>query len=76
MKFEKVLKAEKIREWSPDELKAKERGFADQLFRLKFQFASGQTDVLTNLRALRKNLAKVKTVLRERQLGAAGAEKS
>jgi large subunit ribosomal protein L29 len=76
MKFEKILKAEKIREWSPDELKAKERGFADQLFRLKFQFASGQTDVLTNLRVLRKNLAKVKTVLRERQLGAAGAEKS
>jgi large subunit ribosomal protein L29 len=76
MKFEKILKAEKIREWSPDELKAKERGFADQLFRLKFQFASGQTDVLPNLRVLRKNLAKVKTVLRERQPGAAGAEKS
>ena len=75
MKFEKILKAEKIREWSPDELKAKERGFADQLFRLKFQFASGQTDVLTNIRVLRKNLAKVKTVLRERQLAAAGAEK-
>jgi large subunit ribosomal protein L29 len=76
MKFEKLLKAEKIREWGPDELKAKEREFADQLFRLKFQFASGQTDVLTNLRVLRKNLAKVKTVLRERQLRPAGAEKS
>jgi large subunit ribosomal protein L29 len=76
MKFEKTLKADKIREWSPDELKVKEREFADQLFRLKFQLASGQTDVLTNLRVLRKNLAKVKTVLRERQLGAAGAGKS
>ncbi|MGD0920607.1 MAG: 50S ribosomal protein L29 [Terriglobia bacterium] len=76
MKFEKVLKAEKIREWSPDELKAREREFADQLFRLKFQFASGQTDVLSNLRVLRKNLAKVKTVLRERQIETAGAEKS
>jgi large subunit ribosomal protein L29 len=76
MKFEKLLKAEKIREWSPDELKAREREFAEQLFRLKFQFASGQTDVLTNLRVLRRNLAKVKTVLRERQLGAARAEKS
>jgi large subunit ribosomal protein L29 len=76
MKFEKILKAEKIREWGPDELEAKAREFADQLFRLKFQLASGQTDVLTNLRVLRKNLAKVKTVLRERQLGAAGAEKS
>jgi len=76
MKFEKVLKAEKIREWSPDELKAREREFADQLFRLKFQFASGQTDVLSNLRVLRKNLAKVKTVRRERQIEKAGAEKS
>jgi large subunit ribosomal protein L29 len=76
MKFGKVLKAEKIREWSPDELKAREREFADQLFRLKFQFASGQTDVLSNLRVLRKNLAKVKTVLRERQIETAGAEKS
>jgi len=76
MKFEKVLKAEKIREWSPDELKAREREFADQLFRLKFQFASGQTDVLSNLRVLRKNLAKVKTVRREREIETAGAEKS
>jgi large subunit ribosomal protein L29 len=76
MKFEKVLKAEKIREWSPVELQAREREFADQLFRLKFQFASGQTDVLSNLRVLRKNLAKVKTVLRERQIETAGAEKS
>ena len=76
MKFEKVLKAEKIREWSPDELQAREREFADQLFRLKFQFASGQTDVLSNLRVLRKNLAKVKTVRREREIETAGAEKS
>jgi large subunit ribosomal protein L29 len=76
MKFEKVLKAEKIREWSPNELKARESEFADQLFRLKFQFASGQTDVLSNLRVLRKNLAKVKTVLRERQIETADAEKS
>jgi len=76
MKFEKVLKAEKIREWSPDELKAREREFADQLFRLKFQFASGQTDVLSNLRVLRKNLAKVKTLRREREIETAGAEKS
>ena len=76
MKVEKILKAEKIREWGPDELKSKEREFADQLFRLKFQFASGQTDLLPNLRVLRKNVAKVKTVLRERQLASAGAEKS
>lgn len=68
MKTEKQLKAEKMREWSPDELRNKEKEFADQLFRLRFQFAGGQTDTLSNIRVLRKNLAKVKTILREREL--------
>jgi len=76
MKIEKMLKAEKIREWSPDELRSKEREFADQLFRLKFQLAGGQTDVLPNLRVLRKNLAKVKTILRERERASADVAKS
>lgn len=76
MKIGKLLKAEKIREWSPDELRSKEREFADQLFRLKFQLASGQTDVLPNLRVLRKNLAKVKTILRERARASADVVKS
>jgi large subunit ribosomal protein L29 len=68
MKVDKLLKGEKIREMNTEELKGKEREFADQLFRLKFQFASGQTDTLPNIRILRKNLAKVKTVLRAREL--------
>jgi large subunit ribosomal protein L29 len=76
MKIEKMLKAEKIREWSPDELRSKERGFSDQLFRLKFQLAGGQADVLPNLRVLRKNLAKVKTILRERARASADVAKS
>ncbi len=75
MKVEKLLKAEKIREWSPDELRSKEKEFADLLFRLRFQFAGGQTDTLPSIRVLRKNLAKVKTVLREREL-AESASKS
>jgi large subunit ribosomal protein L29 len=75
MKAEKTLKAEKIREWGPDELRSKEKEFADQLFRLRFQFAGGQTDTLPNIRVLRKNLAKVKTILREREL-AESARKS
>ncbi len=76
MKVEKKLKVEKIREWNADELKNKEREFADQLFRLKFQFASGQTDTLPNIRVLRKQLAKVKTIRREQEIAAAGAKKS
>lgn len=74
MKVEKLLKGEKVRDMNTDELKGKEREFADQLFRLKFQFASGQTDTLPGIRVLRKNLAKVKTVLRARELQ--GAKKS
>ena len=76
MKVEKKLKVEKIREWNADELKNKEREYADQLFRLKFQFASGQTDTLPNIRVLRKRLAQVKTIRREQEIAAAGAKKS
>ena len=68
------MKAEKIREWTLDELKAKEREYSDQLFRLKFRFASGQTDTLAKLRVLRKDIARVKTILRERE--AAGKKKA
>lgn len=71
MKVEKLLKGEKIREWNPGELKDKEREFSEQMFRLKFQFASGQTDALPSIRVLRKNLAKVKTILRERETASA-----
>lgn len=76
MKVEKKLTAEKIREWNADELKNKEHEYADQLFRLKFQFSSGQTDTLPNLRLLRKHLARVKTVRREQEIAAANAKKS
>lgn len=76
MKIEKKLKAEKIREMTDDDLKGKAREFSGQLFRLKFQLASGQSDVLPNLRALRKNLARVKTILREKDIQAAKAGKS
>ncbi len=62
------MKAEKMREWSADELEAKEREFSDQLFRLKFQMASGQSDLLPKIRVLRKDIARVKTLRREQQL--------
>ena len=75
MKLEKDKRwkwpAEKMREWTDDELKAREREFSDQLFRLKFQMAGGQSEHLNTLRELRKGIAKVKTLRRERQMGAA-----
>jgi large subunit ribosomal protein L29 len=66
------MKVEKIREMSSDELKHKEKEFSDQLFRLKFQFAGGQTDTLAKIRNLRKDIARVKTILRQREMEAAG----
>lgn len=66
------MKAEKMREWTADELRTKEREFSDQLFRLKFQLASGQSDVLQKIRVLRKDIARVKTILRESETQAGG----
>jgi large subunit ribosomal protein L29 len=57
---------EKLREESVDEARTKEREFREQLFRLKFQFASGQGDVLEKMRQLRRDIARVKTILAER----------
>jgi large subunit ribosomal protein L29 len=72
MKIEKDKKwkwpAEKMREWTDDELKAREREFRDQLFRLKFKMAGGQTEILTTVRELRKGIARVKSILRDREL--------
>jgi large subunit ribosomal protein L29 len=59
------MKAEKIREWNDIELKTKEREFSEQLFRLKFQMASGQAGVLQKIRELRKDIARIKTIRRE-----------
>jgi len=71
------MKIEKIRDLSEDELKSQERDFSEQLFRLRFQMAAGQTEGLAKLRSLKKDIARIKTVRRERQLQPASAgEKS
>ncbi|MGH9454466.1 MAG: 50S ribosomal protein L29 [Terriglobia bacterium] len=62
------MKAEKIRDWNEDELQTKEREFSEQLFRLKFQMASGQAGVLVKIRELRKDIARIKTIRREAEL--------
>jgi large subunit ribosomal protein L29 len=70
------MKAEKMREWTTDELRLKEREFSDQLFRLKFQLASGQSDLLQKIRVLRKDIARVKTILRQTAMQAGVGKKS
>jgi large subunit ribosomal protein L29 len=58
---------ERLRGGTETEIRTKQREFSDRLFRLKFQFASGQTDTLVKMRELRKDIARAKTILRERQ---------
>jgi large subunit ribosomal protein L29 len=56
-----------------DELRQQERELNDQLFKLKFQLNMGQTESLKKIRGLRKDIARVKTIAREREIVAAGA---
>jgi len=67
------VKPAKVREWSDDELQTKERELAEQLFKLRFQKAIGQLDNALKIRATRRDIARVKTVKKERQLAAAKA---
>ena len=72
MKLEKDKKwkwpAENMREWTEDELESSEREFTQQLLHLRFQLAGGQGDVLPVIRQLRKGIARVKTVRRQKAL--------
>jgi large subunit ribosomal protein L29 len=59
----------KIRSLSDAELAHQEKTAAEQLFRLRFQVSLGQNDGVKKLRALRKEIAQIKTVAREREIG-------
>jgi large subunit ribosomal protein L29 len=61
------MKVAEIREFGVDELQAKERELDDQLFRLRIQKSMGQLEAPAKVRTLRKDLAKIKTILREKR---------
>jgi large subunit ribosomal protein L29 len=63
----------KIRSLSNEELVHQEKTAAEQLFRLRFQVSLGQNDGVKKLRQLRKEIAQIKTVAKERELGVRGA---
>ena len=67
------MKSEKVRNLTADELISQERDLSDQLFKLKFHLNMGQTESLKKIRGLRRDIARVKTIARERELAAAGA---
>ena len=60
--------AERARALDTNEIQKQIRDSAEQMFRLRFQLQMGQTDGLKKLRALRKERARMLTVLREREL--------
>ncbi|HEX4757260.1 MAG TPA: 50S ribosomal protein L29 [Terracidiphilus sp.] len=66
----------KIRSLSDEELAHQEKTTAEQLFRLRFQVSLGQNDGVKKLRELRKEIAQIKTVARERELSIGGATAS
>ncbi len=62
------MKPSQVREMGSDELKAKEKELQEQLFRLRVQKSIGQLDNAIKLREVRRDIARVKTVLREKQV--------
>ncbi len=62
------MKAQKIRDLDQNELAQQLRDMDEQMFRLQFQMSMGQTDGLKKMRALRKDRARINTILREREL--------
>lgn len=62
------MKAKDIRKLSANELEAKLGELKEELFNLRFQLATGQLDNPMRIRAVRKDIARVKTIMREREL--------
>jgi large subunit ribosomal protein L29 len=61
-------RAEKFREMNPNELEVQQRELAEQIFRLRFQLSTGQAEGLKKLREAKRDLARIKTLLRETEL--------
>lgn len=64
------MKASKIREMSVDELNEKLGSLKEELFALRFQLAINQLDNTARLKAVKKDIARIKTILREAELAA------
>jgi large subunit ribosomal protein L29 len=67
------VKAREFRDLSEAELRQKELDFTGELFNLKFQHATGQLENTERLVQVRRDLARVKTTLREKTLAQAKA---
>jgi large subunit ribosomal protein L29 len=62
------MNVDKIRNLTDVELDHQQRELADQLFKMKFQLKMGQTESLKKIRELKKDIARVQTVIRQKQI--------
>ena len=67
------MELSKIREFTDGELKEQQAQAGEQLFRVRFQKSLGDASGVNKLRALKKDIARIKTVARQRELGHATA---
>ena len=63
------MKAAELRELGTEELGAKERDLTDQLFRMRIQKSMGQLEAPDEMRTVRRDLARIKTVQRQKRVG-------
>ena len=68
------MKSDKVRNFTDDELRHQQSELGEQLFKLKFQMKMGQTESLKKMRGLRKDIARVMTVSREREIAGGGTK--
>lgn len=61
------MKVAEVRDLAVDDLRQRVKEFDDQLFRLRIQKSMGQIEAAGKLKALRRDLARVQTVLREKE---------
>ena len=64
-----MTKANELRDKSIDELHTRERELNEQLFKLRFQRATGRMENPSKMRQVRKEIARIKTLLGERSRG-------
>ena len=69
------MELDKIRGLSDEELKGEEAKAAEQIFRIRFAKSLGKQEGIKNLRSLKLDIARIKTIARERQLAAAKGAK-
>jgi large subunit ribosomal protein L29 len=63
------MKVADVRDLQVDELRQREKELDDQLFRLRIQKSMGQLEAAHKLKTVRRDLARVKTVLRQKRAG-------